>query len=166
MRRILGFLLLAPLLLACSESGEPARRVHTEFTPESGLTVSDSSGRAQRLIEHSLAARALVSPDGRWIVAEDMKYSNLTTVRFFQDTGESYREIRLPAVRRHWEQLARNAGIAYEDLMNTRLGIEGFGADGNSVILSFRAEAEQPGGEEILSRLEVALSPPMPPPSR
>lgn len=151
--RTLGFLLLLLCLQGCSEESEPARQVHTSFSESSGLTVSDNTGLSQQLIRDSLGVRVVLSDDARWLLVEDMQLSNLVVVRAFRYNGASYQEVALPLLRRHWERLAGESGLAFEDLLRPRIGIEGFGPGENSVRLHFRADSpglQHPGIDSVV----------------
>jgi hypothetical protein len=157
MHRTLGVLLIVLCLQGCAESTEPVRRVHTSFSESSGLIVVDSTGLSQQLIEESLGVRVVVSPSGQWIVVENMQLSNLVVIRAFRYIDGGYREITLPEIRRHWKALARKAGITFEDLMHTRVGIEEFGSSENTVLLHFQADTGLKDKPEIDSIVEIRL---------
>lgn len=157
MTRPLVLLLFALLLQGCTE--EPARQVHTSFSEASGLLVEDNLGLSQRLIPESRGVRAVISPDGRWIAAEDSKLSNLVVVRAFRYSGGRYEEIPLPGVRQKWEAMANEAGLDFEDLINPRVGIEAFGPSGNSLLLSFRADTGLADRPELQGQAEFLLEP-------
>ena len=163
MPRALATLLLAvlpPLSLAlhgCSDDAAPVRAVHTSFSEAAGLVVTDSRGNSQRLIPDTVAARAVVSPSGRWIAVEDSRLSNLVVVRLFRDSGQRYEEIPLPEIREQWRSIAQAAGLEFEDLINPRVGIEGFGPDERTLRLQFRAESGLAGRPELSGQAEIAL---------
>jgi hypothetical protein len=157
MHRTLSFLLIVLCFQGCAESTEPVRQVHSSFSESSGLTVVDNHGKSQQLIAESLDVRVVVSPGGQWIVVEDMQLSNLVVIRAFKYTEDSYQEIALSEIRQHWEVLSREAGIAFEDLVHPRVGIEGFGSSENVVQLHFRADTGLIENPEIDSVVEIGL---------
>ena len=150
-------LLLPGLIHGCKDDAGPARAVHTSFGEATGLVVRDSRGNIQQLIPDSMAVRAVVSPSGRWIAVEDSRLSNLVVVRVFRDSGERYEEIPLPAIREQWRSIAQAAGLEYEDLINPRVGIEGFGPDERTLRLQFRADSGLAGQPELSGQAEIAL---------
>jgi hypothetical protein len=157
--RLLAALLIVPLLQGCGAEQAPAQPVQTSFAETSGLVVEDGRGKTQQLIPDALDVRAVVSPSGRWILVEEMKLSNLVVIRAFRFSGDRYEEVALPGIKRQWEALAAEAGVAFESLVNPRVGIEGFGPSENTVLLLFRADtglAEQP---ELAAEVEVPLEP-------
>jgi len=161
MPRLPGLLCLFLTVLclkACAESTEPVRRIHTAFSESSGLTVVDGLGNTQQLTEGSLAAEAIVSSDGRWILVEDMQMSNLVVVRTFKLTRDGYREVSTPDLRQHWLQLAEDAGLTFEDLEHTRVGAEGFGPFDETVMLHFQADSGLVNSPVIDALVEVELS--------
>ena len=109
------------------------------------------------MIAESLGVRVVVSNDGQWLLAEDMQLSNLVVVRAFHYEGDRYREVGFSELRRHWEVLAEEAGIEFEDLIRPRVGIEGFGPDQESVQLHFQAETGLRANPEIDSVMEIPL---------
>ena len=157
MHRTLGIFLLVLCLQGCAESTEPIRQVHTSFSESSGLIVTDSSGKSQRLIKESIGVRAVVSPSGEWIVVEDMQFSNLVVIRAFHHTQSGYQEVLLPEITRQWQAFARNAGSSLEDLMHARVGIEEFGPLENTVRLRFQADGEPAGSPDLVSVIEIKL---------
>ena len=157
--RYAGILLLALLTQGCTEDPPPVRQVHTSFSETAGLVVTDDQGRSQQLIAESLAVRAVVSPSGRWIAVEDSKLSNLVVVRLFRHSDGRYEETPLPDIRENWRRLAHEAGLELEELINPRVGIEGFGPDEETLQLQFSADTglfEQP---ELIAMVEIALEP-------
>ena len=157
MHRSLSLLLIVLFFQGCVESTEPVRQVHTSFSELSGLTVVDNNGKSQQLIAESLDVRVVVSPGGQWIVVEDMQLSNLVVIRAFKYTEDSYQEIALPEIRQHWEALSRKAGIAFQDLVHPRVGIEEFGPLENTVLLHFQADTGLKEHPEIDSVVEIGL---------
>ena len=153
------FFCIALGLQACADNGDRNRQVHTSFSELTGLTVVDDKGNSQLLIKGSLASRAVVSADGQWIAAEDMKMSNLVVVRVFRFNGDRYQEIPMPELRQHWVTLARKAGVEIEDLIRPRVGVEKFGASGTSVILSFQADTGMGDSPVIDALVEIKLIP-------
>jgi len=144
-------------LEGCAENTKSVRQVHTSFSESAGFTVTYSTGESQQLIEESLGVREVVSPSGQWIMVEDMKLSNLVVLRTFRYDDGRYREITLPAIRRHWEALAQKAGITFEDLIHPRIGIEKFAPLGNTVLLHFQADTGLKDQPEIDSIVEIRL---------
>jgi hypothetical protein len=156
-----GALLLVALLMhACADDAAPVRQVHTSFTEASGLVVTDGRGPSQQLIPDSRGVRTLVSPSGRWIAVEDTRLSNLVIVRAFRYSGERYEEVPLPGIRQRWQSIANQAGLQFDDLINPRVGIEGFGPEERSVLLHFRADSGLPDAPELSARAEIALDSP------
>lgn len=154
-------LLGAALLLClqgCGQDTAPGQPVHTEFSQSTGLTVSDADGTSQQLIADSLDARAVVSPSSQWIAVEDMRMSNLVVVRLFHRQGGHYQEVALPELRTHWEQLAQQAGIAFEDLVAPRIAIESFDENESHLLLRFQAQAEPQGTADLVSVLAIPLA--------
>lgn len=156
MHRSMGVLLLALWLHGCGDDTHPAHQVHARFSDSSGLIVTDDNGESQQLIAESLDARPVVAPSGQWIAVEDMQMSNLVVVRLFRHHNGAYEEIALPEIRQHWEALARESGIAFEDVLRPRVGIESFGPAERTLLLRFHADAE--GDREIDSVVEIALA--------
>lgn len=153
-----ALILALALLQACNADDPPATvAVQTHFSESSGLTVVGSDGHSQQLLEGSLAARSVVSPTGRWILVEDMQLSNLVVIRAFRRTNGHYDEIALPGIRAHWEAMAADAGIGFEDLVNPRVGIEGFGEAGRSVLLRFTADTGLAESPELDALAEIVL---------
>ena len=159
MRNTFYPLILALWLCSCGQHEPAVDRVQTQFSESSGLTVTDSSGQSQLLIPDSLGARAVVSPSEQWIAVEDMQLSDLVVVRLFRYRDGSYREIGLPELRQHWEQLAQQAGIAFEDLVHPRVAIASFGPDESMLLVRFQAEVEAEGASGIESVLAIPLEP-------
>lgn len=157
MTRLLAALLFVPLLQGCGAERTPALPVHATFSEPSGLVVEDGRGTTQQLIPEALAVRAVISPSGRWIVAEEMKLSNLVVIRAFRYSGDRYDEVSLPGIRRQWEALAREGGVAFEDLVNPRVGIEGFDPSESTITLRFRADAGLQDRPELIATVEVPL---------
>ena len=153
-------LLFALLLQGCAEDAAPVRLVHTSFSAASGLVVTDSQGLSQQLIRESLAVRPVVSPSGRWIAVENSRLSNLVVVRAFCYSGGRYEEIPLPGIREQWRTIAGRAGMAFEDLINPRVGIDGFGPGERTLSLHFRADSGLPDGPELSAHAEIKLEPP------
>lgn len=150
-------LLLVLLLPGCSEDSAPPRQVHTAFTEASGLVVTDSLGLSQQLVAESQAARAVVSPSGRWIAVEDSRLSNLVVVRVFRFDGERYEEVPVPGIREQWEKMAAGSGLSFEDLINPRVGIEGFGPGERTLLLQFHADTGFADPTELSARREIGL---------
>ena len=159
MIRLLAALLVVSLLQGCGAERTPAQPVRTSFSEASGLVVEDGRGRTQQLIADALDARAVVSPSGRWIAVEEMQLSNLVVIRAFRFSGDRYEEVAVPGIKRQWEALAREAGVAFEDLINPRVGIEGFGPSENSVLLLFRADTGLDERPDLAAEAEVPLEP-------
>jgi hypothetical protein len=157
MTRLLAMLLLVPLLQACGAERTPALPVHATFSETSGLVVEDGHGKTQQLIPDALDVRAVVSPSGRWIAAEEMKLSNLVVIRAFRFSGNRYEEVALPGIKRQWEALAAEAGVAFEDLVNPRAGIEGFGPSESTITLLLQADTGRQGRPELVATVEVPL---------
>ncbi|MGK2925135.1 MAG: hypothetical protein ACSLE2_05895 [Lysobacterales bacterium] len=157
MTRLLAVLLLVPLLQGCGAERTPAQPVHTSFSATSGLVVEDGRGKTQQLIPDALDVRAVVSPSGRWIAVEEMKLSNLVAVRAFRFSGNRYEEVALPGIKRQWEALAAEAGVAFEDLVNPRVGIEGFGASESTITLLLQADTGRQDRPELVAMVEVPL---------
>lgn len=155
--KALYFLLCALLLQGCSESAETVRQVHTSFSESAGLTVTDAGGLSQQLIAESLSVRVVISPSADWILVEDMQMSNLVVIRAFRYVEGAYRESIIAEMRPLWEQLARQSGIAFEDLVHTRVGIEKLGPAERSVFLHFQADSVTGEGPGIDSVLEIDL---------
>jgi hypothetical protein len=153
-------LLVALLLQGCAEDAAPVRQVHTSFTEASGLVVTDGQGLSQQLIAESLATRAVVSPSGRWIAVEDTRLSNLVVVRAFRYSGARYDEVALPGILVQWETMASSAGVEFEDLINPRVGIEGFGPGEQTLLLHFRADSGPAADTELSARADIALDSP------
>lgn len=160
LRRFAALLLAGLLLQGCTEDPAPVRQVHTSFSEATGLVVTDDRGRSQQLIAESLAVRAVVSPSGRWIAVEDSKLSNLVIVRVFHYSGERYEEIPLPGIREQWQAMAREVGLEFEDLINPRTGIEGFGPNEETILLQFSADTGLFERPELVAPVEIALQPP------
>ena len=160
MIRAIGILLLTLLLQACMEDPAPGRQIHATFSETTGLVVTDDEGRSQQLISDSVAARAVVSPSGRWIAVEDSRLSNLVIVRVFRFSGERYEEIPLPGIGGEWSALARGAGLEADDLINPRVGIEGFGPNEETILLRFSADTGLYGQPELIAPVEIALNAP------
>jgi len=156
MHRSIGVLLLLVWLQGCGADTRAPHQVHVQFSDTSGLTVTDDSGKSQQLIAESLDVRPVVAPSGKWIAVEDMRMSNLVVVRLFRYHHGTYAEIALPEIRQHWEALARESGIAFEDLLRPRVAIESF--DPTEKILLLRFQADTDGDREIDSMLEIALA--------
>jgi hypothetical protein len=150
-------LLLLLSLQGCSDTPKPARQVQTSFSGSSGLTVSDSTGLSQQLIKESLGVRVVASENGQWLLVEDMQLSNLVVVRAFQYRDGSYREASLPGIRQQWQSLAQERGLAFEDLMHPRVGVDGFGIDEKTVLLHLRADTGLASNPEIDSIVEISL---------
>ena len=152
-------LLLALLLPGCAEDSPPPRQVHTSFTETAGLVVTDSQGLSQQLIAESQAARAVVAPSGRWIAVEDSKLSNLVFVRIFRYDGKRYEEVAAPGIREQWRRIAAGVGLSFEELINPRVGIEGFGPEERTLVLQFRADTGLADPVELSARHEMSLEP-------
>jgi hypothetical protein len=150
-------LALALCLHGCAPSTPQPHQVQIQFLESSGLTVTNSSGQTQQLIADSRDARAVVSPSAQWIAVEDMQMSNLVVVRLFHYQDGIYEEIALPELRQHWEQLARQAGITFEDLVRPRIAIESFDPAENTLLVRFQAETEPQGGKGIDSVFAIPL---------
>ena len=147
-------LVVLAVLYGCSDNTPAVRHIHTAFSETSGLTVSIDNGPTQRLLDRSQDARAVVSPDGRWILVEDKQFSNLTVIRAFVFSADGYREIELPALRVNWEALAAEVRLSIDDLLRPRVGIEGFVPGGESVLLHFQADAadrKHPGIDSVIA---------------
>jgi hypothetical protein len=157
MTRLLAALLLVPLLQGCGAERTPALPVHATFSEASGLVVEDGRSTTQQLIPEALDVRAVVSPSGRWIVAEEMKLSNLVVIRAFRYSGDRYEEVPLPGIKQQWETLAREGGVAFEDLVNPRVGIEGFDSSESTVTLLFQADTGLQDRPELVAMVEVPL---------
>lgn len=157
MTRLLAALLLVPLLQACGAERTPAQPVHTSFSETSGLVVEDGRGNTQQLIPDALDVRAVVSPSARWIAVEEMKLSNLVVIRAFRYSGDRYEEVPLPGIKRQWEALAAEAGVAFENLVNPRVGIEGFDSSESTIMLLFRADTGLQDRPELVAMIEVPL---------
>lgn len=147
MRNTFCILTLVLWLCGCGQSNPAGHLIQTQFLETSGLTVIDSSGESQQLIENSLHARAVVSPSGQWIAVEDMKMSDLVVVRLFRRHNGRYQELELPELRQHWMQLAEQGGIPFEDLIRPRVNIDNFGPSEKTLLLRFQAEAKPRGGD-------------------
>jgi len=151
------FLLCALFLQGCSENAETVRQVHTSFSESAGLTVTEAGGLSQQLIAESLGVRVVISPSADWILVEDMQLSNLVVIRAFRYVEGAYRESGIAEMRPLWEKLASQAGIAFEDLVHTRVGIEKLGPAERSVFLHFQADSVTGEGPGIDSVLEIDL---------
>ena len=157
MHKTPSVLLVVLCFQGCAESTEPVHQVYSSFSESSGLTVVDNNGKSQQLIEESLDVRVVVSPSGEWILVEDMQLSNLVVIRAFKYTGDSYNEVTLPETWQHWETLATEVGITFEDLIRPRVGIEGFGSSEKSVQLHFQADTGLKDHPDIDSLVEIPL---------
>lgn len=157
MNRTLCIFLLVLCLQGCAENSEPVRLIHTSFSESSGLTVTEGAGKPRQLIAESMGVRVMVSPGGEWIVVEDMQLSNLVVIRAFRHGQEGYRETDIAEIRPHWEMLARQAGVPFEDLIHPRVGLEAFGSSEGTVLLHFQAYTGPGEHEEIDSVVEIQL---------
>lgn len=157
MTRLLAALLLVPLLQACGAERTPALPVHATFTEASGLVVEDGRGNTQQLIPEALDVRTVVSPSGRWIAVEEMKLSNLVIIRAFRFSGDRYEEVALPGIKQQWEALAAEAGVAFEDLVNPRVGIEGFGPSESTITVLLQADTGLQDHPELVAMVEMPL---------
>ena len=156
MHRSIGLLFFLLSLQGCGEDARTPHQVQARYSHASGLIVTDGSGKSQQLIAETLDARPVVASSGQWIAVEDMRMSSLVVVRLFCYQNGAYEEVTLPEIRQHWEALARDSGIAFEDLLRPRVAIESFGPAEETLLLSFRADTE--GGREIDSMLEIVLA--------
>jgi hypothetical protein len=157
MRNWLYIAAFALSLHGCGQGTPADHGVQTQFSPSSGLTVTRNDGKSQQLIADSMDARAVVSSSAHWIAVEDMRMSNLVVVRLFHGHDDTYVEVALPEIRGHWEYLAQEAGITFEDLVRPRVTIESFGPDEGVLLVRFQAEVEPLGDKDIDALLEISL---------
>ncbi len=157
MHKTLSILIIVLCLQGCSDNSETLSQVHTSFSESSGLTVTDNSGKSQQLIGESLGVRTIISPSTKWILVEDMQFSDLVVIRAFHRTRQGYQEVLLPEIKLQWEAFAQKAGVSVDDLLHARVGIEEFGPDEKTVILRFQADAGMAGAHEVVSVMEIRL---------
>jgi hypothetical protein len=86
-----------------------------------------------------------------------MKLSNLVVIRAFRYSGDRYEEVPLPGIKRQWEKLARAGGVAFEDLVNPRVGIEGFDSSESTITLLFQADTGLQDRPELVAMVEMPL---------